>query len=80
MAVTIEKCSHSAEVKIITTYESTSRIVDVFHDVHPSLDKGSEVKALGNGFELDFNLTVADVFTNFDVKSIVFMLFLLLEH
>lgn len=70
MAVTLEKCSHSAAVKLITAYPSSATITEVFHDVHPALGKGYSVKAVaGSDWEVDWGLTVADV-TAFGLKTI----------
>ncbi|KAK7490722.1 hypothetical protein BaRGS_00017951 [Batillaria attramentaria] len=71
-AVTVSKCSHAGEFKGISSYPSSFRLIDMFKDCHPALEKGFSVKAVGsNGFELDWDLTVADI-ASFNLKSINF--------
>eukprot|EP00745_Piridium_sociabile_P021970 TRINITY_DN3402_c0_g1_i5.p1 TRINITY_DN3402_c0_g1~~TRINITY_DN3402_c0_g1_i5.p1 ORF type:complete len:140 (+),score=19.53 TRINITY_DN3402_c0_g1_i5:711-1130(+) len=68
LAVTVEKCNHVKDgVKIITSYPSTYKVADIFIDVHPEMEKGYAIKAMGasttsvgtDAFQLDLDLAIS---------------------
>lgn len=83
VAVTLDQCEHASALELITAYPSDNTLVQVFSETHPEFEpkqyaviatgySSTKSKDRGDGFELDWSLSLGDLVETFDMKCLQF--------